>query len=349
LNKCRRFREDCRCDSFSTLPPPILKGLPSLRARVSRTQAQASSSTRLSCSYTTDEEEEEEASNNKLLDSLQTLVPYHAQIVVLSSIRSRKNHTKPLLYPPQTEEDIPRKQAIAATTPMRSTTTASSRQESKRRGDLPQKKRSLKLARKCAVLKYHHLKCERCARGEARGRESEEEGPRRRRFRHVRAGETFELPFPNGNPRERESERSQERRRPFQWSLDRSMGVGTSEALDLTNWRTVVSRVFLWTHFRRLSRFLALARVGVVLDRLLERARAPVGAFSFVNSFRFHDSFFCPSLSWESSLFSCALWRERRTITVIIRRTRSRTRRRPREDPLVRRNAGCDERRITTC
>lgn len=68
---------------------------------------------RLSCSYTTDEEEEEEeASNNKLLDSLQTLVPYHTQIAVLSSIRSRKNHTKPPLYPPQTEEHIPRKQAM---------------------------------------------------------------------------------------------------------------------------------------------------------------------------------------------------------------------------------------------
>ncbi len=159
LNKCRRFREDCRCDSFSTLPPPILKGFPSLRARVSRTQAQASSSMRLSCSYTTDEEEEEEASNNKLLDSLQTLVPYHTQIAVLSSIRSRKNHTKALLYPPQTEEDTPKYQAIAATTPMRSTITASSRQESKRRGHLPQNKRSLKLARKCAVLKYHLLKC----------------------------------------------------------------------------------------------------------------------------------------------------------------------------------------------
>lgn len=157
MNKCRRFREDCRCDSFSTLPPPILKGFPSLRARVSRTQA--SSSMRLSCSYTTDEEEEEEASNNKLLDSLQTLVPYHTQIAVLSSIRSRKNHTKSLLYPPQTEEDTPKYQAIAATTPMRSTITASSRQESKRRGHLPQNKGSLKLARKCAVLKYHLLKC----------------------------------------------------------------------------------------------------------------------------------------------------------------------------------------------
>lgn len=134
--------------------------IPVSASEVSRTQAQASSSMRLSCSYTTDEEgEEEEASNNKLLDSLQTLVPYHTQIAVLSSIRSRKNHTKPLLYPPQTEEDSPKYQAIAATTPMRSTITASSRQESKRRGHLPQNKRSLKLARKCAVLKYHLLKC----------------------------------------------------------------------------------------------------------------------------------------------------------------------------------------------
>ncbi len=138
MNKCGRFREDGRCDSFSTLPPPILKGFPSLRARVSRTQARASSWTRLSCSYTTDEEEE--ASNNKLLDSLQTLVPYHTQIAVLSSIRSRKNHTKPLLYPPQIEEDIPRKQAIAATTPMRGTITASSRQESKEEETYPKRR-----------------------------------------------------------------------------------------------------------------------------------------------------------------------------------------------------------------
>jgi hypothetical protein len=230
LNKCRRFREDCRCDSFSTLPPPILKGFPSLRARVSPTQAQASSSTRLSCSYTTDEEEEEEASNNKLLDSLQTLVPYHTQIAVLSSIRSRKNHTKPLLYPPQIEEDIPRKQAIAATTPMRSSITASSRKESKRRVDLPQKKRSLKLAQKCAVLKYHHLKCERCPRGEARGSESEEEGPTPTAVSAFPDGRNLRTSLPERQP---EGERKRETKKEGVPFSDRSIDQWASECRKL--------------------------------------------------------------------------------------------------------------------
>jgi len=193
-----------------------------------------------------------------------------------------------------------------------------------------------------------------------RSRGSERKGERRRGTHAADDDDGFgmsERAKPSNFPsltttreREREKERSPERRRRLRWSLDRSRGIGTSEAVDLTNWRTLVSRVFLWTHFRRLSRFQALASVWELFLIDFWRARTRTRGRFLLSTASVSSTHYSVRLpSWESSLFSCALWRERRTITVIIRRTRSRTRRRPREDPWVRRNADWDERRITTC